>query len=41
MEYAIERLRWHDVYTKFNKDWVRHSKADGGGGTQTHRKENA
>jgi hypothetical protein len=30
MMYAVERLSWHDIHTKFHKDWFMHSKVGGG-----------
>jgi hypothetical protein len=31
MNYVIE-MGWHDVHTKFHKDWFSHSKVNWGGG---------
>jgi hypothetical protein len=36
MKYAVE-MGSGDIHAKFNKDWFRHSKDDGGGDTQMHR----
>jgi hypothetical protein len=36
--YEVRRgdgLRWHDIHTKFHKDWFRHSKVDMGEFTDT------
>jgi hypothetical protein len=34
--YRLNGLRCHDVYTKFHKDWLIHSKVNMGGG-EMHR----
>jgi hypothetical protein len=35
--FCWDGVRCHDIRTKCQKDWFRHSNADGGGDTQTHR----
>jgi hypothetical protein len=30
MKYAVDGLRCHDICTKFDKDWFRHSEGDMG-----------
>jgi hypothetical protein len=32
----LDGLRWHDIHTKFYKDWFNHSEV-GKGNTQTYR----
>jgi hypothetical protein len=38
-DFLIRQLRWAQVHTKFYKDWVRHSKVDKRGYTDTHRQQ--